>query len=124
MRDDYSGLFVCLLPVYSLLKTLIQLNAHNVPANFFPVIIIILIRRPNLLESFLSPSKVDWFSKLAFEPLHIDEESLEVEGEGKAARISATDLDERTGGGSCVEGGVGGENEGHPPPNSGGVGRL
>lgn len=63
-------------------------------------------------------------SKLVFDPLHIDEESLDVDGEGKAALNSATDLVRIWGGGGgWAEGGVGGEKEG-APMFSGGVGRL
>lgn len=54
-----------------------------------------------LLESLLSPSKVDWLSKLVFDPLHIDDESLEVDGEGSAALNSAADLDKICGCEDC-----------------------
>ena len=37
----------------------------------------------NLLASLLSPSNKAWVSKLTFDPLHIEEESLLVEGEGR-----------------------------------------
>ena len=84
-----------------------------------------------LLESLLSPSNVvDWLSKLVFDPLHIDEESLEVDGEGSAALSSAADLDRICDGSCCCDGCgskvecVGGENDGAPPIFSGGVGRL
>ena len=54
-----------------------------------------------VLESFLSPpSNVDWLSKLVFDPLHIEDESLEVDGDGRAALSSAADFDK-----ICVVGG-------------------
>ena len=66
---------------------------------------------------------MDWFSKLAFDPLHMEDESLDVEGEGRAALSSAADLDDKIGGGGWNVGRVGGEKEG-APTFSGGVGRL
>ena len=79
----------------------------------------------------MSPSvNVDWLSKLVFDPLHMEEESLEVEGDGSAALSSAADFDRFCGGGCCCEdcgskvAECGGEKEGAPPIFSGGVGRL
>ena len=92
---------------------------------------IIHIIQSALLESLLSPSvNVDWLSKLVFDPLHMEEESLEVEGDGSAALSSAADFDRFCGGGCCCEdcgskaAECGGEKEGAPPIFSGGVGRL
>lgn len=59
----------------------------------------------------------------------MEDESLEVEGEGSAALSSAADLDricgcEDCGGCDSRQAECSGENEGTPPMFSGGVGRL